>query len=204
MLSDAPSVSAGSPQAPAAVPLRILVVCTANVCRSPVTEHLLQRHLDARGVAAVVRSAGTHGGLIAVHHDTASAAERVGVDLGGHVSRALNPELLQREGADLIVTMTREHLRHVATIDPGAWPRAFTLKELVRRASAVDPTTTGDLRVWRMVAGEGRTAAAMMGADPADDVDDPYGGPAAGHVAMVAEVDDLTSALARLLAAVGT
>jgi protein-tyrosine phosphatase len=200
MPSDDPAVTVDSSPTAGGTPLRILVVCTANVCRSPVAEHLLQRHLDGRAVAAVVRSAGTHGGHTAVHRHTARAAEGVGVDLADHVSRPLDREVLRSDGADLVVTMTREHLRHVTAVDPGAWSRAFTLKEVVRRASAVDPTTTSDLAAWRATVAEGRSAASMMGDDPDDDVFDPYGGPAAGHAAMVTEVGDLTSALARLLA----
>jgi hypothetical protein len=39
-------------------PIRILVVCTANRCRSPVAEVLLWKALVVEGVPAVVRSAG--------------------------------------------------------------------------------------------------------------------------------------------------
>ena len=37
---------------------RVLVLCTANVCRSPVTAMLLDRALLNRGIDAVVESAG--------------------------------------------------------------------------------------------------------------------------------------------------
>ena len=37
----------------------ILVVCTANQCRSPLTASLLERALVAQGVEAHVRSMGT-------------------------------------------------------------------------------------------------------------------------------------------------
>jgi protein-tyrosine phosphatase len=187
---------------PASPPLRMLVVCTANVCRSPVAERLLQRHLDQREVSARVRSAGTHGGHNVVHRDTVRAAADVEVDLGDHVSRPLSRELLDSDGADLVITMTREHLRHAIGINPDVWPRTFTLKEVVRRASAFDAVDASiDLPTWRLAVADGRTAASMMRDDPDDDVLDPYGGPSAGHAAMVAEVSALTDALARHVAA---
>ena len=43
---------------PAAAP-RILIVCTGNICRSPLAEQLLRQNLTAAGIDAVVTSAGT-------------------------------------------------------------------------------------------------------------------------------------------------
>lgn len=184
-----------------AEPLRILVVCTANVCRSPVAERLLALHLEARGVAAEVRSGGTQGGLLGVHRDTVSAAERASIDLSTHQSRAVDRSLLVTEGTDLILAMTREHLRSIVAMEPTVWPRAFTLKELVRRGSSVGPRPSDQpIAAWCGRVADGRRAADLMRPDPADDLADPYGGPAAGHVVMVEEIDRLTVLLARLLA----
>jgi protein-tyrosine phosphatase len=178
--------------------LRVLTVCTANVCRSPVAERLLLRHLTAAGHRAVVRSAGTRGGHLDVHPHTVAAAGGIDVDLGDHASRRLTRELVATDGRDLVVTMTREHLREVVSLDPGAWPRTFTLKELARRVLAVDPTVV-DLSAWRAALGDGRRAADLMRPDPADDLDDPYGGPARWHVDMVRDVDELTARIAHRL-----
>jgi len=54
-------------------PLRILVVYTGNVCRTPLAERLLQARLGAR---AVVRSAGVRG-LDAAAMDPNAAVELV-------------------------------------------------------------------------------------------------------------------------------
>ena len=40
-------------------PLNILIVCTGNICRSPLAEKLLQSRLTAAGIPAIVTSAGT-------------------------------------------------------------------------------------------------------------------------------------------------
>jgi protein-tyrosine phosphatase len=181
-----------------AAQVRVLAVCTANICRSPVAERVLRRHLSAAGWDVTVRSAGTHGGRLPVHRDTLAAAAGAGIDLSDHVSRALDRSLLHEDGADLVVAMTREHLRDVVALDPTVWGRTFTLKELVRRAGDV-PAGSVDLATWRAALGDGRRAADLMRPNPADDVADPFGGPASGHAAMVRDLDDLAARLARLV-----
>lgn len=180
--------------------LRILAVCTANVCRSPVVERLLRRDLADHGVDAIVSSAGTHGGRLDVHAHTVDAGAAIGLDLTGHTSRAVDRRILVDDGADLILTMEREHLRHLVSLDPSVWPRAFTLREAVRRGSQLGPVgATGSFDAWRRQLADGRRAADLVRPDPADDLSDPYGGPAAGHRDMVAEAAQLTTILARLL-----
>ena len=100
--------------------LRILTVCTANVCRSPVAERLLAQHLAEAGVDAEVRSVGTHRGRLGMHRDTLAAAAGVGVDASDHVSRPLTGAAVRDEGADLVIGMTREHLREIVAMEPTA------------------------------------------------------------------------------------
>lgn len=178
--------------------LRVLTVCTANVCRSPVAEHLLHRHLTGVGHHAVVRSAGTHGGQLGVHRHTLDAAAGLGLDLSDHRSRALTADLLRVDGADLVLTMTREHLRHVVALDPAVWPRAFTLKELLWRSQAVG-VAHDHVDEWLAAVAAGRRAADLMRPDPTDDVADPYGGAASGHTVMVRELDQVCELLARFV-----
>ena len=66
----------------------ILVICTGNICRSPIGERLLRRLLPA----ARVDSAGICGleGRTADSQATEIAAER-GTLLEGHVARRLTP-----------------------------------------------------------------------------------------------------------------
>jgi protein-tyrosine phosphatase len=187
-------VNVGSGTARERVVRRVLIVCTANVCRSPVAEQLLRRHLAAAGRDAVVASAGTHGGRLEVHPDTVAAARRLGLDLRRHVSRPLSPRLLAEDGTDLVIGMARTHVRAAVAMEGATWSRAFTLREIVRRSRAVD----GDLGFdrWRDVVAAGRRAADLVGDDPAEDVADPYGLPRAAHVEMVRDLDELTAELA--------
>ena len=70
---------------------RVLVVCTGNICRSPMAEHLLRAGLAARGVEGVeVSSAGTHGlvGEPVQQHASAVLTER-GIDHSAFAARRL-------------------------------------------------------------------------------------------------------------------
>jgi protein-tyrosine phosphatase len=126
------------------------------------------------------------------------AAER-GLDLRAHVGRRLDPDLVR--GADLVLPLAREHLREVVVTCPEAFPRTFTPKELVRRAGAVGPRSPEEpLAAYLARLHEGRTAQALLRADPADDVADPIGGPFSGYARTATELDALTAAIAALLA----
>jgi protein-tyrosine phosphatase len=110
----------------------ILVVCSGNICRSPIAEGLLRRALERRvgDDAPHVSSAGT----IAADGGPATdssvvAARELGIDIAGHRARRLSASLA---GADLILCMAAEHRDAIAALAPSAADRTFTLKELVR------------------------------------------------------------------------
>lgn len=172
----------------------LLVVCTANVCRSAVAERLIAAKLEGRrdvdGQEWVVRSAGTADVRAPMDRNTIAAAEASGVDLSSHTARVLTREILDTDGADLVLTMTREHLRYVVRLDPTAWPRTFTLKEIARRSRLIAPATaeSGGFLAWRERVAAGRRAADLLRPDPADDVEDPYGAPRREHERMVEEI----------------
>ena len=99
--------------------LRVLVVCTGNICRSPLAAALLESELAAAwGVAPpdlhelgwVVASAGTMAlpGCPASEHSV-DAAREIGVDLARHRSQNLEDAL--RHDWDLVLAMSRSHLQ---------------------------------------------------------------------------------------------
>ena len=143
-------------------------------------------------------SAGTGQYTAPLDRNTIAAAADIGIDVSTHRPRPLDRRMLGTDGADLVLTMARAHLPAVTGLDPSAWPRTFTLKELARRAVASDPPVRDEGFVgWRRRMADGRSAAAMLSPDPADDVADPYGLPMAEHVAMVAEVASTIDQLIR-------
>jgi len=130
--------------------IRVVFICTANICRSPMAEGLLRHHWKKWGQDQVttgrrrllVTSMGIQmiSGEPASPHAVAVCAE-AGVDISAHRSQALDSEELQR--ADLILTMTRSHKNHLQLLAPSIKDKIFMLtcwpRENPRRQSIPDP-----------------------------------------------------------------
>jgi protein-tyrosine phosphatase len=172
----------------------VLVLCTANICRSPMAAALLRRQLTGPG-AMPVTSAGLLPGGRPVLPEVLAVMNGYGLDLSGHVSRTVSADDLA--GAGLVLAMSREHLRHAVVTVPECWPRAFTLKELIRRGERAGMRRPEEpLAAWLPRTQQGREMAEMLGASAADDVADPLDGPPAGYGATAALLDRLTARLA--------
>ena len=105
---------------------RILAVCTANICRSPMVEILLRQRLDPDDFE--VASAGVQGWHQApVDSMVVLELERFGAKADGFASRAVDAEMVHH--ADLILTATREHRAMLLGRHPEALRRTFTLRE---------------------------------------------------------------------------
>ncbi|WEO77976.1 low molecular weight phosphatase family protein [Cryobacterium sp. SO2] len=116
---------------PGAAPFTILVVCTGNICRSPVAERLLRAQTAALGLPVLVHSAGTQS---MVGHDmtpeAAQLAQHYGADSLGHRSKQLTEQ--QIRDADLILTATREHRSKVVSLYPRAARYTYTINQVAR------------------------------------------------------------------------
>jgi protein-tyrosine phosphatase len=175
----------------------VLVLCTANVCRSPMAAAMLARRLATLGVTVPVRSAGMTGGGDLPHPEAVSVMARYGIEIRPHRSRIVCAADLTP--ASLVLAMTRDHLRHAAITEPGVWPRAFTLKELIRRAERIGPRPPGEpFSGWLSRAHEGRARTSLLGDSPDDDVADPAGGPLRGYADTADLLDRLVTRLAEL------
>jgi protein-tyrosine phosphatase len=178
----------------------VLILCTANQCRSPMAEAMLRHRLEAQGVSATVSSAGLYpAGHPAMGYAVQVMADR-GLDLEPHRSRQLGADLLAR--ADLVLGMTREHVREVAVLDAAALGKTFTLKELVRAGLDAGPRRRGEsVAAWLSRVGAGRRREALLGVghDPEFDVDDPAGRPVADYEDTADELESLIDRLVLLV-----
>ncbi len=158
---------------------------------------LLARRLSSRAVPAEVVSGGFLPGGHPVPPEVRAALAPFGADLSGHRSHRLTRGDI--EGADLILTMTTQHLREAALLVPGALGRTFSLGEAVTRGEAMGPRPTGtDPFDWVAALSAGRNPRELLGRSP-EDVADPFGGPAAGYRATATLLDGLLGRLTGLL-----
>jgi protein-tyrosine phosphatase len=117
-----------------------------------------------------------------------------GIDVARHRSRLVTADDLA--AADLILGLSREHVRHATVLLPAAWPRAFTIRELLRRGHEAGLRSPGEpLGAWLTRAARGRSRRDLLGSSPADDVADPASGPLHRYQATADLLDQLTSDL---------
>ncbi len=101
--------------------MKILYVCTGNICRSPLAEALTRHEALKRGFAPgnlEVASAGTHGYHVGDPPDARSVevARRWGVSMKGQKARKVT--LADFETFDLILAMDRGHLTALRQLAP--------------------------------------------------------------------------------------
>lgn len=98
--------------------MKILYVCTGNICRSPLGEGITRHLAREMGLDITTASAGTHGYHVGEPPDRRSSevARRHGVSLQGQKARAVS--LNDFDDFDLILAMDRGHLRHLEAMAP--------------------------------------------------------------------------------------
>jgi protein-tyrosine-phosphatase len=145
---------------------RIVIVCTANICRSPVGEAVLRQRLQAQAAADgqgerwQVSSAGTWAdfGQAASTYSVELMAEQ-GLDISGHTSRPVDRAMMGE--ADLLLCMEIGHAEALRAEFPRQAYKIYLLTEM---------------------------------AGPAYSVSDPYGGSRGEYEHMVEELTGLIDA----------
>ena len=188
---------------------RLLMVCHANLCRSPMAERLSHRSLELRlGKAAKtidVSGAGTHARADQPMHPLAVEVLREhGADDTGFRSRRLTEELVTR--ADLVLTATRQQRAASVGFNPAAVRRTFTIRQFGRYAKAVPAGTFSPCRppeqqlrklVDEMSVVRGKLPVA---APEADDLPDPVNLPIDAFRRCAAEIQSVVDVMLGLIA----
>lgn len=188
--------------------LRVLVVCTANVCRSPLVETLLRSRTS--GSPVMLDSAGT----AATPGDPFDRRldpflDALDIPRPEHEARGIGDIRLERR--DLVLTAERRHRREVVQRDPRLSKRTFTVIEFARLLDAVDVDTVlrgthelGDReRLDVLLRRLGKARSATLAGSPADDdLADPHGRASTAYRTCVRRADEATEVVARALRAV--
>jgi protein-tyrosine phosphatase len=126
-------------QSPDAAPLRVLMVCMGNICRSPTAQGVLQAQAALAGLAArvVVDSAGTEGYHVGEAPDARAQAHalRRGIDLAAQRARQLQPADFAHFDLVLVMDATNERAAR-ALCPPALAPRLQRLTDFCQRQRA--------------------------------------------------------------------
>ncbi|GHJ58684.1 hypothetical protein NOK12_12020 [Nocardioides sp. OK12] len=169
-----PEVEEGA-AAPVSKPLRVLFVCTANICRSPYME-LTARRLAGSDPTLEFASAGTHGFKAEAMNPPMIEVLTEGTT--GHDefrSRPLtNAELAW---ADVVLTAEASHRQFILDDNPALFRKVFTLGQFVETVGDIGSELHGRELLAAMQHRRGIASADL-------DVDDPYRrGPEAARTA---------------------
>jgi len=124
----------------------VVFICTGNVCRSPMAEGFYRQLTKSDG-SIVVGSAGISAfdGEAASRHSVEVMADE-GIDISGHHSRMLTPDIIKR--ASHIFGMTHSHRDAVQVMFPESREKVFVLREFL-----VGPDADFDLDVSDPIGG---------------------------------------------------
>lgn len=112
----------------------ILIVCTGNICRSPIAERLLRqilpdRKIDSAGVSALVDNA--------ADPSAAAVAKKHNLGLDGHRATQFTSALGRQY--DLILVMEKSHQEQISRVSPEARGKIMLLGHWLGNREIPDP-----------------------------------------------------------------
>ena len=115
----------------------ILVLCTANICRSPLAEGLLKHRLQSRP-DIVIHSAGVAALTDArAHPIVLDLLRKGGINMRAHRARQCDLDLLRQ--SDLVLVMEQSHLKWLSAAYPQFHGRSFLMGHWQDKKEVPDP-----------------------------------------------------------------
>lgn len=117
----------------------ILVICTGNICRSPIAERILrnalpQKKVDSAGVGALIDKP--------ADSSAQNVANRHGVSLDGHRGTQFTSTL--GRNYQLILVMEQQHIEQISRIAPEARGKTMLLGHWLGGREIPDPYRKSD------------------------------------------------------------
>ena len=117
----------------------ILVVCTGNICRSPIGERILKQLLptmqvDSAGTAALIDHNADNSAI--------KIAKKHGISLEGHKGKQFTAKLARNY--DLILAMEKIHIKQIEKIAPEARGKTMLFGHWLENRDIPDPYRKSD------------------------------------------------------------
>jgi len=151
--------------------MRVLFVCTANICRSPMAAALFAKSAHGHQASdAYSASAGFLEGGRPVHESVRKLLDERGIDVTRKKSQKLSADIVDH--ADVILTMTSEHARGVVSRFPRSISDVYTLRHF---GSVVAPRSRAQTTRQWLDQTNAANRRAYLGDDVLLDIPDPIG-----------------------------
>ena len=140
----------------------ILVVCTGNICRSPIGERFLRQALpnkkiDSAGTSALVEHSADDSAV--------RIAEKHGISLEGHKGQQFTSKLARQY--DLILVMEKCHLEQIGRAAPEVRGKTMLFGQWLNQREIPDPYRKSDeafASVYELIEQAGLLWAEKLGA----------------------------------------
>lgn len=140
----------------------ILIVCTGNICRSPIGERYLRnllpdKKIDSAGTGALIEHAADDSAI--------KVAKNHGLSLEGHHSRQFTSSLGRQY--DLILAMEKSHIEQIGNIAPEVRGKTMLFGHWLEQRDIPDPYRKSDeafLSVYKLIEQAGKLWTQKLGA----------------------------------------
>ena len=164
-------------------PLKVLFVCTGNICRSAIAEQAFRARYSGESIEFT--SAGV-GALVGrgMPEQAAEISRQLGGVPDAHIARQITKDMIAE--SDLVIALSREHRSEIVRTHPRSNRYTFTLREFARvlesyagdtQATPIPRTASAAVGVFRgaipIIASQ-RGFADQPASPEDDDVIDPY------------------------------